>query len=84
MQPIAAPCDSMSLPQGARADRTPEDRGAGVLNRFHRLDRSRLDGAGPRLAIVSTTMTLHGGAVRVEDAPGRGVRIRLVFPNTDR
>jgi signal transduction histidine kinase len=57
----------------------PEDRRTEVLQRFRRLDRSRPDGAGLGLAIVSPIMTLHGGVMRIEDAHGGGARIRLVF-----
>lgn len=58
----------------------PADRRDAVLERFHRLDESRADGAGLGLAIVSTIMHLHGGEVQIEDAPGGGALIRLVFP----
>lgn len=54
-----------------------------VLKRFHRLDKSRTDGAGLGLAIASTIMELHGGEIRIEDAPGRGALVRLVFPEAE-
>ena len=55
-----------------------------VLKRFHRLDKSRTEGAGLGLAIASTIMELHGGEIRIEDAPGGGALIRLIFPEASR
>lgn len=52
-----------------------------ALERFHRLDKSRAEGAGLGLAIASTIMTLHGGEIRIEDAPGGGALVRLIFPD---
>ncbi len=54
-------------------------RGA-VLERFRRLDRARSEGAGLGLAIAATIMRLHGGRVAIDDAPGGGALISLVFP----
>ena len=55
-----------------------------VLKRFHRLDKSRTEGAGLGLAIASTIMELHGGEIRIEDAPGGGALVRLIFPAASR
>lgn len=54
-----------------------------VLKRFHRLDKRRTEGAGLGLAIASTIMELHGGEIRIEDAPGGGALVRLVFPEAE-
>ncbi|MBS7701973.1 MULTISPECIES: sensor histidine kinase [Hyphomicrobiales] len=58
----------------------PPERRGDVLERFRRLDKRASDGAGLGLAIVSTTMELHNGDVRIEDAPGGGALMRLIFP----
>jgi len=55
-----------------------------VLERFYRLDKSRTEGAGLGLAIASTIMELHGGEIRLEDAPGGGALVRLIFPDASR
>ena len=52
-----------------------------VLERFRRLDKSRAEGAGLGLAIASTIMQLHGGRIEIDDAPGGGALVRLVFAN---
>lgn len=58
-------------------------RGA-VVQRFRRLQGDRTEGAGLGLAIVSTIMDLHRGDLRIEDAPGGGALVRLVFPDPSR
>lgn len=58
----------------------PEEKRAKVLERFYRVDKSGTGGAGLGLAIVSTIMEVHGGHIRIEDAPGGGALIRLLFP----
>lgn len=58
-------------------------RGA-VLERFYRLDKNRTEGVGLGLAIASTIMDLHGGEIRIEDAPGGGALVRLIFPEASR
>lgn len=62
----------------------PPDRRGLVLERFRRLDKSRAEGAGLGLAIASTIMQLHGGRIQIDDAPGRGALVRLVFLNDKR
>ncbi len=65
------------------------DDGAGVatedlarlFERFFRGDRARASrGTGLGLAIVKHVVTAAGGMVDAEGAPGRGLRIRCVFP----
>ena len=41
----------------------------------------RAKGTGLGLAIVRKVMEEHGGRLQLEDAPGAGARIRLVFPH---
>lgn len=58
----------------------PKDR-ARIFERGVRLDRDRTTpGTGLGLAIVRDVMDLHGGTVRIEDTPGGGTSIVLVFP----
>lgn len=68
-----------------------EDTGCGVapehlprlFDRFYRVDRARSghpQGTGLGLAIVRSIVELHGGTVEIESAPGRGMRVRLLFP----
>lgn len=53
-----------------------------IFERFWRKDPRQGGGAGIGLFIVKTTMTLHGGSVHVEDAPGGGSRFVLGFPSS--
>jgi signal transduction histidine kinase len=62
----------------------PADRRSAVLERFHRLDKSRAEGAGLGLAIASTIMQLHGGRIEIGDAPDGGALVRLIFPDEKR
>ena len=50
-----------------------------VLRRFYRLD-GRGQGHGLGLSIVAALVSLHGGAVFLEDADP-GLRVRITFPN---
>lgn len=57
-----------------------------VLERFYRTPDTRsrgMHGSGLGLAIVKSIMDLHGGAVEVTSAPGRGTNVTLLFPPTD-
>jgi signal transduction histidine kinase len=65
------------------------DDGAGVdeadlarlFERFYRTDQARTSrGTGLGLAIVKHVVTAAGGTVEADGAPGRGLRIRCVFP----
>ncbi len=54
-----------------------------IFERFYRVDKSRsreLGGTGLGLAIVRKVAVVHGGAVRVESAPGRGSCFRVSLP----
>jgi signal transduction histidine kinase len=52
-----------------------------IFERGVRLDRDHdIAGTGIGLAIVRDVMDLHGGSVRVDEAPGGGASIALVFP----
>jgi len=70
---------------------TVEDDGPGiptrererVFERFVRLDeaRSRDDGgSGLGLAIVAAVARTHGATVTIDERPGGGTRVRVVFP----
>ena len=59
-----------------------EDR-ARVFERFVRLDEARsrdAGGSGLGLAIVAAVAHAHGAVVAVDDRPGGGARVRVVFP----
>ena len=62
----------------------PQDRER-IFDKFYRADSaSRLNpqGVGLGLKIVKHIIEAHGGAVRVEPAPGQGIVFSLVFPRT--
>lgn len=50
-----------------------------IFQRFWRKDRDRGNGAGLGLSIVRRAMELHGGTVRMEDAPDEGMVFALQF-----
>jgi len=43
---------------------------------------TRIQGAGLGLAVVRRVVALHGGEVRVEDAPGGGALVSIVIPGS--
>ena len=52
-----------------------------VFDRFYRAESSRgSDGAGLGLALVKSIVDLHGGSAIIESNPGRGTKVKLVFP----
>jgi signal transduction histidine kinase len=52
-----------------------------VFDRFEsRSHGSRHRGAGLGLSIVKSLAELHGGAVRLESAQGRGTRVTVLLP----
>ena len=58
----------------------PAGERARVLERFYRLDLSRnTPGTGLGLALVAAVATLHGAALRLDDA-APGLRVTLAFP----
>lgn len=80
-----------TAPGEPRAVITVDDDGEGVppqqrdtvFDRFARLDADRArgkGGSGLGLAIVAEITRSHGGAVRVEDAPGGGARFVVELP----
>lgn len=59
-----------------------EDR-ARLFERFYRADSSRSrtsGGSGLGMAIVSAIMASHGGSASLEETPGGGLTVRLIFP----
>jgi two-component system heavy metal sensor histidine kinase CusS len=68
--------------QGISPDDLPH-----VFDRFYRADRSRTPtsgGVGLGLAIVKSVAELHRGSVEIESEPGKGTRVRLLFPQNGR
>lgn len=72
---------------------TVEDEGAGipadyqqaVFDRFEsRSHGSRHRGAGLGLSIVKSLAELHGGSVALTSAPGRGTRVTVRLPLTQK
>lgn len=59
----------------------PEDLQKAVFDRFEsRTQGSRHRGAGLGLSIVKSLAELHGGAVSLESAPGKGTRVKVLLP----
>ena len=74
-------CVSADPPCIAIRDRgpgIPESMREQAFKRFWRVDRGGT-GTGLGLAIVKRTMDAHGGRVEIDDAPGGGALIRLIF-----
>jgi signal transduction histidine kinase/DNA-binding response OmpR family regulator len=76
---------------GGQAELTVRDTGVGIpahelprlFERFHRVEGSRgrtHEGTGIGLALVHELAKLHGGAVRVESAPGAGSAFIVTIP----
>jgi signal transduction histidine kinase len=42
--------------------------------------RDEVEGSGMGLALVKKTLEVHGEAIRVESAPGRGTTFRFIWP----
>lgn len=79
------------MAEGAHARITIADQGIGIppeeqeriFEPFHRLDtgdRRRVRGIGLGLSLVREVVTLHGGSIRVESAPGQGSRFLVTLP----
>ncbi|MFF2213406.1 sensor histidine kinase [Streptomyces antibioticus] len=55
-----------------------------AFDRFYRADtargRTRSGGAGLGLSIVHSLVTVHGGRVVIDTAPGQGATFRIVLP----
>jgi two-component system sensor histidine kinase QseC len=51
-----------------------------ALRRFHRLVGSEQSGSGLGLSIVSRIAELHGATLALEETPGGGLTVRVVFP----
>jgi two-component system phosphate regulon sensor histidine kinase PhoR len=61
----------------------PEEELSRIFERFYRVDKSRArdpGGTGLGLAIVKHLVELHGGEVRVENAPGSGACFTIELP----
>ncbi|MBE9552088.1 MAG: sensor histidine kinase [Proteobacteria bacterium] len=58
----------------------PEENRHGVFERFVRLQNTSAEGCGLGLAIVREIASRHGATVTLGDAPGRGLRVEVMFP----
>ncbi len=58
----------------------PPDERQRVFERFYRVAGAPGDGCGLGLAIVREIADLHGAEVRLDEPPGGGLRVELVFP----
>jgi signal transduction histidine kinase/DNA-binding response OmpR family regulator len=61
----------------------PEQSLSHVFERFHRIEGARgrsYEGSGIGLALVQELVKLHGGAIEVESAEGRGTAFRISIP----
>lgn len=72
---------------------TVSDNGAGierehlprVFDRFYRVDPARTaSGSGLGLSLVKSIVALHGGTSDIQSEPGKGTRVVLRFPSTDK
>jgi signal transduction histidine kinase len=62
----------------------PDEDLSRIFERFYRVDKSRArdpGGTGLGLAIVKHLVELHGGRVRVENAPGAGASFTIELPS---
>lgn len=51
-----------------------------VFGRFQRLAGAEIPGSGLGLAIVRQVVTLHGGEIRLDDAPDGGLLVQVILP----
>lgn len=61
----------------------PECEQARIFERFYRVDKSHsreIGGTGLGLSIVKHGAAVHGAAIHMESAPGKGTCIQVVFP----
>lgn len=61
----------------------PESHRVRVIKPFVRLAKKKTRGTGLGLAIVSRIMRLHEGRLHLQDAPGGGASVQLVWKNAD-
>jgi signal transduction histidine kinase len=63
----------------------PEDYQKAVFDRFEsRPHGSRHRGTGLGLSIVKSLAELHGGTVNLSSAPGKGTRVKVLLPLTQK
>ena len=65
----------------------PEEHLDRIFERFYRVDKSRskqVGGTGLGLAIVKHAVKLQNAAITVESTVGKGTRVRVTFPRTDK
>ncbi len=59
----------------------PADERGRVFDRFYRRAETAQAGTGLGLAIVKAVAERHRAEVRLEDAPGGGLRVTVSFPS---
>jgi signal transduction histidine kinase len=62
----------------------PEPERTAVLGRFVRGAGAAVAGSGLGLALVEQQVRLHGGALRIDDAPEGGCRVTVRLPRAVR
>ena len=81
---VVAAAEGFTLLVDDQGPGIPADRREEVFNRFVRLPGAHLaggvEGCGLGLAIVREIAQAHGAVLRLEDAPGGGLRVRVRFP----
>ncbi|MDX2192059.1 MAG: PAS domain S-box protein [Gemmatimonadales bacterium] len=87
----ARSADEWRLPAGTYVDLAVEDTGAGmtpeVLERVFEpffTTKPVGEGTGMGLAVAHGVLQSHGGAIRVQSAPGRGTRFDMLLPGGGR
>ncbi|MDR9438143.1 MAG: ATP-binding protein [Halomonas sp.] len=77
---LAARDDDLSLVIDDQGPGIPPEQRPQVLERFHRAGPGA--GAGLGLSIVDRLLQRHAGSLRLDEAPGGGLRVTVVLPRT--
>jgi signal transduction histidine kinase len=60
----------------------PREERKTVFERFHRLAGAEVPGSGLGLAIVAQVVAQHHAEISLDDTPGGGLTVRIVFPTS--
>lgn len=75
--------DHVTIEVADTGEGVSEDAQARVFDRFYRVDAARTATSGRiglGLPIAKSIMELHGGAIALQSAPGKGTTVTLTFP----